>query len=138
MIFSRLNIKPASFDILTDDARSIQKIADGEAWTMPATIEDPKVLTKPWTSPPRQWSLHHEDLEEYYCTDNQEVLQYDVLRRNGRVGFELENPMTIRTLPLHQRGGCRFDGAFETRLRRADRCLARNEFGVGRQPRLTR
>jgi len=31
VIFSRLNIKPASFDILTDDARSIQKIADGEA-----------------------------------------------------------------------------------------------------------
>ena len=68
----------------------------------------------------------------------QEVLQYDVLRRNGRVGFELENPMTIRTLPLHQRGGRRLDGAVETRLRRADRYLARNEFGVGRQPRLTR
>jgi len=31
VIFSRLNIKAASFDILTDDARSIQKIADGEA-----------------------------------------------------------------------------------------------------------
>jgi len=31
VIFSRLNIKPASFDILTDDARSIQKIVDGEA-----------------------------------------------------------------------------------------------------------
>jgi hypothetical protein len=40
------------------------------------TIEDPEVLTKPWTSPPRQWSLHHEDLEEYYCTNNQEVQQY--------------------------------------------------------------
>ena len=34
------------------------------------TIEDPKVLTKPWTSAPRQWSLSHEDLEEYYCTNN--------------------------------------------------------------------
>src|SRR6266566_8747846 len=31
VIFSRLNINAASFDILTDDARSIQKIADGEA-----------------------------------------------------------------------------------------------------------
>jgi TRAP-type uncharacterized transport system substrate-binding protein len=31
VILSRLNIKPASFDTHTDDARSIQKIADGEA-----------------------------------------------------------------------------------------------------------
>lgn len=31
VILSRLNIKPESFDILTDDARSIQKIADGAA-----------------------------------------------------------------------------------------------------------
>jgi TRAP-type uncharacterized transport system substrate-binding protein len=31
VILSRLNINAASFDILTDDARSIKKIADGEA-----------------------------------------------------------------------------------------------------------
>jgi hypothetical protein len=33
------------------------------------TIEDPQVLTKPWTSAPRQWSLsrNHEALQEYYC-----------------------------------------------------------------------
>jgi TRAP-type uncharacterized transport system substrate-binding protein len=31
VIFSRLNIKPASIDNQTDDARSIQKIVDGEA-----------------------------------------------------------------------------------------------------------
>jgi TRAP-type uncharacterized transport system substrate-binding protein len=31
VIFSRLNIKPASIDHQTDDARSIQKIVDGEA-----------------------------------------------------------------------------------------------------------
>ena len=36
------------------------------------TIEDPKVLTKPWTSAPRTWSLGHEPLQEYYCTNNQE------------------------------------------------------------------
>jgi len=45
------------------------------------TIEDPKVLTKPWTSAPRQWSLGHEDLEEYYCTNNQEVLQYESISK---------------------------------------------------------
>jgi hypothetical protein len=36
------------------------------------TIEDPKVLTKPWVSAPRHWSLGHEPLEEYYCTNNKE------------------------------------------------------------------
>jgi hypothetical protein len=36
------------------------------------TIEDPKVLTKPWTSAPRTWTLAKEPLQEYYCTNNQE------------------------------------------------------------------
>jgi hypothetical protein len=44
------------------------------------TIEDPKVLTKAWTSAPRKWSLAHEDLLEYYCTNNQEVEQYQSLK----------------------------------------------------------
>jgi len=43
------------------------------------TIEDPKVLTKPWTSSRQQWSLGHEDLEEYYCTNNHELEQYKSL-----------------------------------------------------------
>ena len=47
------------------------------------TIEDPKVLTKPWTSAPRQWSLSHEDLDEYYCTNNQEVQQYQSLKEKN-------------------------------------------------------
>ena len=47
------------------------------------TIEDPKVLTKPWTSAPRQWSLGHEDLDEYYCTNNQEVQEYQSLKETG-------------------------------------------------------
>ena len=44
------------------------------------TIEDPKVLAKPWTSTPRVWTLGHEDLLEYYCTNNQEVEQYKALK----------------------------------------------------------
>lgn len=36
------------------------------------TIEDPKVLSKPWVSAPRRWSLGHEALSEYYCTNNKE------------------------------------------------------------------
>jgi hypothetical protein len=44
------------------------------------TIEDPKVLAKPWTSAPRVWTLGHEDLLEYYCTNNQDVDQYKALK----------------------------------------------------------
>jgi len=44
------------------------------------TIEDPKVLSKPWTSAPRVWTLGHEDLLEYYCTNNQDVDQYKALK----------------------------------------------------------
>ena len=47
--------------------------------TYQVTIEDPKVLTKPWTSAPHMWSLGHEDLEEYYCTNNHELEQYKSL-----------------------------------------------------------
>src|SRR4029077_10745660 len=45
------------------------------------TIEDPKVLTKPWTSAPRMWTLGHEKLQEYYCTNNQEVEQLTTLKQ---------------------------------------------------------
>jgi hypothetical protein len=45
------------------------------------TVEDPKVLTKPWTSVPHKWSLNHGKLAEYYCTDNQEVPQYQLLKQ---------------------------------------------------------
>ena len=50
------------------------------------TIEDPKVLTKPWTSSRQQWSLGHEDLEEYYCTNNHELEQYKSLIQNQSNG----------------------------------------------------
>jgi hypothetical protein len=41
------------------------------------TIEDPKVLTKPWTSAWRRYSLsvNDEDLTENFCTNNQQVDQ---------------------------------------------------------------
>lgn len=44
------------------------------------TIEDPKVLTRPWTSAPRTWSLGHEALQEYYCTNNREEEALKALR----------------------------------------------------------
>lgn len=50
------------------------------------TIEDTKVLSKPWTSAPRVWTLGHEDLLEYYCTNNQDVDQYKALKAKESVG----------------------------------------------------
>ena len=44
------------------------------------TIEDPKVLTKPWTSAPRMWTLGKERLQEYFCTNNQDVEQLKALK----------------------------------------------------------
>jgi hypothetical protein len=44
------------------------------------TVEDPKVLTKPWTSAPHMWTLGHERLQEYFCTNNQDVEQYKALK----------------------------------------------------------
>ena len=39
------------------------------------TIEDPNVLTKPWTSAWRTYSLGNEDLTENFCTNNENVEQ---------------------------------------------------------------
>ena len=39
------------------------------------TLEDPKVLTKPWTSAWRTYSLGNEDLIENFCTNNENVEQ---------------------------------------------------------------
>jgi hypothetical protein len=48
--------------------------------TYQLTIDDPKVLAKPWTSVPHYWSLGHEDLQEYYCTNNAEVLELEKIK----------------------------------------------------------
>lgn len=50
------------------------------------TIEDPKVLTKPWTSVQRKWSLNHGRLDEYYCTHNEEVQQLNLLKQEETSG----------------------------------------------------
>jgi hypothetical protein len=39
------------------------------------TVEDPKVLTKPWTSAWDTYSLGNEDLIENFCTDNETINQ---------------------------------------------------------------
>jgi hypothetical protein len=49
------------------------------------TVEDPKVLAKPWNSAPRNWSLvDGEDVHEYYCTDNPDVDEFQKLVDQGK------------------------------------------------------
>ena len=44
------------------------------------TVEDPKVLTKPWQSAPRRWTLGDGTIYEFSCTNNQELEELDALR----------------------------------------------------------
>jgi hypothetical protein len=44
------------------------------------TVEDPKVLTKPWTSAPRRWTLANDHINEFYCTNNRELDELQKLR----------------------------------------------------------
>jgi len=48
------------------------------------TVEDPKVLTKPWTSTWRTYSLGSEDLTENFCTNNENVDQLEKLNQTER------------------------------------------------------
>ena len=56
------------------------------------TIEDPKVLTKPWTSAVRHRSLGHEPLLEYYCIHNEEVTQYSELNEKQKKTHQFSKP----------------------------------------------
>jgi len=44
------------------------------------TVEDPKVLTKPWKSAPRRWTLTNDHINEFYCTNNHELDELQKLR----------------------------------------------------------
>jgi hypothetical protein len=44
------------------------------------TVEDTKVLTKPWTSAPRRWTLANDKINEFYCTNNREVEELEKLK----------------------------------------------------------
>jgi hypothetical protein len=36
------------------------------------TVDDPKILTKPWKSAPNHYSIGQVPMGEYYCTNNQD------------------------------------------------------------------
>lgn len=44
------------------------------------TVDDPKVLEKPWKSAPRRWTLGNGDIFEFYCTNNKELEELEKLR----------------------------------------------------------
>ena len=45
------------------------------------TVEDPKVLQKPWKSAPRRWTLGNGEMYEFYCTNNRELEELEKLRQ---------------------------------------------------------
>lgn len=44
------------------------------------TVDDPEVLAEPWHSAPRRWTLTQTPINEFYCTNNQELDELEVLR----------------------------------------------------------
>jgi len=44
------------------------------------TVDDPKVLEKPWKSANRRWTLGNGELYEFYCTNNKELEELQKLR----------------------------------------------------------
>ena len=51
---------------------------------MQITVDDPKVLTRPWTSAPRNWTLTSESINEYYCTDNPDVSEFEKIKEGEK------------------------------------------------------
>jgi hypothetical protein len=44
------------------------------------TVDDPKVLTKPWKSANRRWTLGDGEVYEFYCDNNKEVEELNKLK----------------------------------------------------------
>jgi hypothetical protein len=69
-----------------------------ERWSRPSknyliyqiTIEDPMILTKPWTSAPRKWSLAAPDDEwtEVFCTHNEEPDEWKHIDKSVKDDYE--------------------------------------------------
>ena len=48
---------------------------DSNTFLYQVTVDDPKVLTKPWTSAVNHYTIGTTPLSEYYCTNNQDIDQ---------------------------------------------------------------
>jgi len=49
------------------------------------TVDDSKVLTRPWKSAPRRWTLGNGEVYEFYCTNNHELDELGKLKETGIV-----------------------------------------------------
>ena len=45
------------------------------------TVDDPKVLTKPWKSANRRWTLGNGEVYEFYCDNNHEIEELNKLKQ---------------------------------------------------------
>ena len=52
------------------------------------TVDDPQVLAEPWHSAPRRWTLTQTPINEFYCTNNQELDELELLREQLEAGQE--------------------------------------------------
>jgi hypothetical protein len=43
-------------------------------------VDDPQVLATPWESAPRRWTVTQTPINEFYCTNNQELEELERLR----------------------------------------------------------
>jgi hypothetical protein len=50
------------------------------------TVDDPKVLAKPWKSAPRRWTLGNGEVYEFYCTNNHELDELGQLKQYDSQG----------------------------------------------------
>ena len=50
------------------------------------TVDDPKVLTRPWKSATRRWTLGNGEIYEFYCTNNRELEELEKVHQQ-----ELQN-----------------------------------------------
>ena len=50
------------------------------------TVDDPKVLTHPWKSAPRRWTLGNGEVYEFYCTNNRELDELGKLKEQESYG----------------------------------------------------
>ena len=56
------------------------------------TVDDPKVLERPWKSAPRRWTLGNGEIYEFYCTNNLELEELQKLREQELKGTEKATP----------------------------------------------
>ncbi len=63
------------------------------------TVDDPEVLTEPWASAPRRWTLTSEPINEFYCTNNRDLEELERLRE-----IELAEQAQAGGLPTQSEG----------------------------------